>query len=212
MDKMKTLTQSGGLLFVAVPDASRYQDYDTTPYDYFNIEHINHFDETSLVHLGLRHGFRTIGLQKTLVTFSQVRQPVIFCAYRNEGQEPAGWQEYPKQSIMRYLSATARAESLERIVEELAETQEEIIVWGAGNYAYRLLATTRLSRCNIAMFVDKDQHKQGTRIFGKSVYAPAAIAALKTTPKIVVCAAVYYDEIVAEIERMGIRNPTVVLR
>jgi SAM-dependent methyltransferase len=212
MEKMKSFTQRGGLLFVAVPDASRYQDYDTTPYDYFNIEHINHFEETSLVHLGLRHGFRVVGFLKTLVTFFPIQQPMIFCAYCNENQEPVDWKDYAKRSVMRYVEKTSQAESLGHILNELVENQEEIIVWGAGNYTSRLLATTNLGQCNIAMFVDNDRHKQGSSFHGKAVYAPNRIAELKTTPKILICAAVYYDEIIAEIERMGIKNPRVVLK
>ena len=52
---IKSLAKPDGLLLICVPDASRYQDYDTVSFDYFNIEHINHFDETSIINLGFFH-------------------------------------------------------------------------------------------------------------------------------------------------------------
>ena len=103
METMKQLLKHSGLLFVCVPDASRYQDYDSVPFDYFNIEHINHFDETSLINLGLQHGFSTIGFLKTTITLSQTTQPVIFCVYENKGKPAANGQSYSRNGVVDYV-------------------------------------------------------------------------------------------------------------
>jgi len=214
MQTVKLLTKATGLLFVFVPDASRYKDYDTTPCDYFNIEHINHFAETSLINLGYLHGFRAIGLLKTTINFFQTKQPVLFCAYQNVGIMRARIQydTSTKDLILKYIAKTQQCgKAQNRIIDELAKSQEEIVIWGAGNYTSRLLATSNLAKCNIKMFVDNDQHKHGLSLCGKTICPPRSILAVQKKIKIVVAAAVFYNEIVAEIHRMGIDNKVIVL-
>ena len=209
---LKTLTKPDGLLLVCVPDASRYQDYDTVPFDYFNIEHINHFDETSLINLGFSHGLRVVNLLKTTILLSQVEQPVIFCAYRNEGKGAMDWRNYSTKMVLEYIARTKKNQTVNLIIEKLFERGEEIIIWGAGNYTYRLLATSNLSKCNIVMLVDNDKHKQGTSVNGRPVRPPDALLNIRDTPTILISAAVFYEEILAEIRRMGIRNKVIILK
>lgn len=212
MEKIVSLTRPGGLVFVFVPDAARYRDYDAIPYDYFNIEHLNHFDETSLISLGLAHGFRTVGLLKTTIALAQSRQPVIYCAYAKTGGGRIKWQEYSKECVLQYLARTEGNRGAMDVIDGLIKSNEEIIVWGAGNYTSRLLATSNLDKCNIAMFVDNDPHKHGTCLGGKTVSAPDAIVKLKKASTILVCAAVFHDEILRQIRQMGIENKVTVLR
>lgn len=206
MVTMKQLLKHCGLLFVCVPDASRYLDYDAIPFDYFNIEHINHFDETSLLNLGLQNGFRTIGFFKTTIALCQTIQPVLFCAYENAGKPASNFQLYLRNCVVDYIEHTERNAGICLIIDRLIETQEEIVVWGAGNYTSRLLAGSGLDKCNIVMFVDNDKHKHGAIIRGKTVYPPDAIHEMKKTSSILIGAGVFYDEIVAEIRSMGLDN------
>lgn len=211
METMKRLLNHNGLLFVCVPDASRYKDYDTVPFDYFNIEHINHFDEISLLNLGLQHGFSTISFLKTSITLSHTTQPILFCAYENKGKPVSCWQSYSRKCVAEYIEQTQKNETVNSLINGLFETQEEIIVWGAGNYTSRLLANSNLGKCNIVMLVDNDKHKQGTVIRGNKIYPPNAIIEKKETSTILIGAAVFCDEIVAEIKRMGLDNKIIVL-
>ena len=211
METMKRLLKHLGLLFVCVPDASRYQDYDSVPFDYFNIEHINHFDETSLLNLGLQHGFSTTGFLKTTITLSKTAQPVIFCVYENKEKQAANWQSYSRNCVADYVEQTQKKAGINPVIDQLIKTKEEIIVWGAGNYTSRLLASSRLDKCNIFMIVDNDKHKQGSIISGKTVYPPNAIREMGKTSTILIGAAVFCDEIVTEIRHMGLDNKIIVL-
>jgi len=212
METMKQLLKCRGLLFVCVPDASRYQDYDAVPYDYFNIEHINHFDETSLLNLGLQHGFSVIGLHKTTITLSQTTQPMVFCVYENAGKPATDWQSYSRNCVADYITHTQKNARINHVIDWMIETKEEIIVWGAGNYTSRLLAGAGLDKCNIVMIVDNDKHKQGTSISGKIVYPPSAIREMGKTAAILIGAAVFSDEIVSEIRRMELSNKVIILK
>jgi SAM-dependent methyltransferase len=135
MSIVRTLTKSGGFVFIGVPDASRYGDYDTIPYDYFNIEHINHFEETSLINLDFLYGFNTIGFLKSVLRLSRVEQPVIFCMYQKTGREKmAGWQSHARQAVVDYTSVTQANQSSVRIINELAGTAEQIVVLGGWEF------------------------------------------------------------------------------
>jgi len=211
METMKQLLKHRGLLFVCVPDASRYQDYDSFPFDYFSIEHINHFDETSLLNLGLHHGFSMIDFLKTTITIFQTTQPVIFCVYENKRKPAANWQSHSRNCVVEYVEHTKKNAGINHVINQMIETKEEIIVWGAGNYTSRLLATSGLNKCNIVMIVDNDKHKQGSIFSGITVYPPNAIREMRKRSTILIGATVFCDEIVAEIRRMGLDNNFIVL-
>ena len=211
METMTRLIKCRGLLFVFVPDASRYLDFDSVPFDYFNVEHINHFEETSLVNLGLQHGFHTMGLLKTTISLSHTMQPVVFCVYENGGGPAVKWRASSRNCVSEYIERTRKKTGENQNIKRLIETKEEIIVWGAGNYTSRLLANSGLGKCNIVMIVDNDRHKQGTAISGKTVFPPTAICENKKMAAILVVASVFSDEIVAEIRRMGLDNKIILL-
>lgn len=206
MEMMKEIIKQGGLLFVCVPDASRYKDFDSVPFDYFNTEHINHFDEISLLNLGLIHGFRIISLLKTTITFFRTTQPMIFCVYQNKAVPSTHWLSYSRQSVLEYIYYTRQPAGIQDIITKLAESGEEIVLWGAGNYTSRLLAGCGLGRCNITMIVDSDRNKQGTLIDGRLIHPPSALREMKNNRTIIVAAAVLGEEIIAEIRRMGLSN------
>ncbi len=212
MKTMSRLLTRRGLLFVCVPDASRYPEYDAVPFDYFNIEHINHFDETSLLNLGLRHGFNMVGSLKTTVTLSKTTQPMVFCVYENAQNPAADSRSYSRNRVAAYIGQTNAKAAGGRVIGRLARGKREVIVWGAGNYTSRLLACSGLARCNIVMVVDNDRHKQGMSIGGHTVRPPAAIRRLKKNPAILVSVAVFSAEVIAEIRAMGLSNEVLVLK
>lgn len=212
METIKQLLKRHGLLFVCVPDASRYHNYDSIPFDYFNVEHINHFDETSLLNIGFYHGFTAISFLKTTITLAGTTQPMIFCVYANEEEPFSLWPSYSQNCIIKYIEHTKNIAGIKNTIDHLIETKEEIIIWGAGNFTSRMLACSGLDRCNIILIVDKDKHKQGTSIGGRRIYAPEAILSMSSTTTILVCAAVFSDDIIAEIKSMSINNKIIVLK
>ena len=212
METMKQLLKQRGFLFVCVPDASRYQDYDSIPFDYFNIEHINHFDETSLINLGFFHGLRVVNFFKTTIKLPQMEQPVIFCAYCNGDKTAMDWRNYSKKMVLKYIAHTRKNQTANIIIDKLAKSGEEIVIWGAGNYTNRLLAASNLSKCNIVMLVDNDKHKQGTSINGKPICSPNDLLNVRNAPTIIIAAVVFHNEIIAEIKRMGLPNKVIVLK
>ena len=57
-------------------------------------------------------------------------------------------------------------------IAELADDQRPIYVWGTGTNALHLLASSRLSECNIVAFLDSNPHYAGRQLAGRTVMAP----------------------------------------
>jgi FlaA1/EpsC-like NDP-sugar epimerase len=114
--------------------------------------------------------------------------------------------------VLEYIAHTQKNQAANLIIDKLAESGEEIVIWGAGNYTNRLLVASNLSKCNIVMLVDNDKHKQGTDINGKPIYAPNKLLNMRNNPTIIIAAAVLHNEIIAEIKRMELPNKVIVLK
>jgi SAM-dependent methyltransferase len=194
----------GGILYVEVPDASRYPDYFIVPYYYFDCEHINHFDEHSLMNLVLPFGCELLtASKKELPVSAEAAYPAVYAVFRKTGEKAPAAELVPdfavRESVAAYVEKSRGIKTYQEF-DELARTREEIIVWGAGSYALRLLEATSLGECTIIAFVDKDSKKQGTKLKGVPICSPEILR--NFNGPLVICAALHNREILREIEAM----------
>jgi len=207
------LLNQNGLLYVEVPDASRYPEHFVVPYYYFDCEHINHFSETSLENLFQRSGIVPLSvLKKTIVVSTDNTYPAVgvFLTKADPSQtEDASLtvDSAAQESVISYVAMSAAQESHAGF-RQLAQSREPVVIWGAGSYTLRLLESTDLGKCAIIAFIDKDSSKQGKELCGVSIHPPQKLYELSCL--IVVCAALYSAEIVSEINSMGLPNRVVV--
>ena len=76
------------LLYVEVPDASRYADFAWSPFQDFNSEHINHFSLISLDNLLRQCGFRPLRLAaKEILSAPDMPYPAIY-GFGHAGRAP----------------------------------------------------------------------------------------------------------------------------
>ena len=211
-----SFVKMGGLLYIEVPDASRYTQYYIAPYHYFEFEHINHFDEHSLSNLMSRYKCEyVISGKKDLQHSNVVYYPAVYSVYQKMGMHGNQREILPNfdvsENVIRYIEMSRQADYWPEL-EKLVMTQEEIVVWGAGAYALRLYKTSLLSECNIISFIDNDPKKRGAEFDTKvKIHLPKDILPIfKGT--IVVCSAVYNNEIIKEIDEMMIGNRVIVLK
>ncbi|HEX2100391.1 MAG TPA: class I SAM-dependent methyltransferase, partial [Candidatus Synoicihabitans sp.] len=159
LDAMKrVLSADGGAIYVEVPDASRYDEQPSAPYQLISYEHINYFSRQSLSRLMVRHGFveelaelverplsPTTAEPALAALFRRRETMVVQSEERDDGTEPA---------LRRYLARSARDEARVRVViEELVAAQRPLVVWGTGTHTLRLLETTRLKEANLVAFL-----------------------------------------------------------
>jgi predicted SAM-dependent methyltransferase len=206
------LLEEKGILYIEVPDAAYYVDYYVAPYYYFDSEHINHFDEVSLSNMGTVNGFsKKHAGHKTIQMSEEQLYPALYVVFDkdkiNETILPFSTQA--KESIEKYVELSIQNSQTEVIVS-LAKTQEEIYVFGAGNFTLRLLASTDLSKCNIKAFIDNDSNKQGRFLENRPIVVPEVLKDFNGT--ILICSALFAQDIVDQVKVLNPRIQSLIIR
>lgn len=205
---LSDICEDNGMLYIEVPDAESYANFEQVPYYYFDIEHINHFNEDALMNLLGRYEFSQKFAFRHEIDVSSKKYPMLGVVFEKKGKELGTVVKSLRlrESITRYISGA----SFDRINTLLAPYIDKgpVIVWGAGQFTARLLPSTSLSKCEIAYFVDKDPGKVGKNINGAPIKSPKDI---KEKFPIVICSALFVDEIVREIAAMGLDNVVIPL-
>jgi SAM-dependent methyltransferase len=204
------ILKDNGILYLEVPDASRYVDYPVVPYYYFDIEHINHFDERSLTNLTITNGFETIQTGKKEFQVSERKlYPAVYCFFRKMNIKKDLIPDFECRNIIKKYIKKSKESNFYPEIQRFVDSKEEIIIWGAGSYTTRLLETSDLGKCNIIAFIDSDPNKQGNMLFKTKILSPDKI---KLFPNpIVIASAVYNDDILNQIKKMGITNEVILI-
>ncbi len=196
------LVNPGGLVYIEVPDASRYPDYYFVPYYYFDCEHINHFNITSLKNLFLHQKMECIYFDEGTVPVSDDKNYPVLRALFRQNDTLNNSTDLEKdvsvmKSIVNYVSLSKTNDGSAEI-EKLNSEKKQIIVWGAGMYTLRLLENSPLSKSDILYFIDKDSKKQGNHINGIEIVHPDILTKHPETP-VVIASAIYGKAIREEI-------------
>ena len=201
------------IIFIGVPDTERYCNYDNALSYYFNFEHINHFSSVSLRNLMGKFKYTSIKTSFHDIKFGESIAPIFSSLYKKDSllSNRCEKDTISSVSIEKYLDLfkDERGNNL-KIIDELLESNEEIIIWGAGCVASELLSTTGLKHCNIKAFVDKDPGKHGKHLLGKTIWPINRLCKFSGT--IVVCAALYTLDIINDIKNMNLNNRVLVLK
>lgn len=201
------------LIYVEVPDASRYAAFAWSPFQDFNSEHINHFSLTSLDNLVRQCGFRPARLAaKEILSAPDMPYPAIYgMATRDATVSPSIVKDTAlRQALLDYIEVSARVmrDIDARLSREVAAGQP-VIVWGTGELTAKLLADTALGAANIEAFVDSNPINQGGRLHGVPILAPETLRS--GAQPIVVASILHHRSIVQAIRSRGLRNPIVAL-
>lgn len=213
---LKKILTDKGYTYIEVPNASKYAEYyPQAPFHFFNIEHINHFDLNSLENLFLPYGFKFI---KTFETYTivdaSIKYPVVGVVLENITPTPPPiefkFTEYGcKDNIIAYIKLCLNdMNRINKIFSDIQRSNNEVIVWGAGNYAQWLIKNSLLGSCNIKFFVDKAVGKHGSFVEGFEVKSIDVLTEDKYNNKnttIIITAAVYKYEILNEIKNMKLK-------
>ncbi len=209
-----SILKDDGILYLEVPDASKYFEYYIVPFHYFDIEHINHFDEHSLTYLTSMNNFEPIFIGKKEFNISERNlYPAVYGFFKKLNKKDNSLKLYPnfecKEQIKNYIKKSEKSDVFPEI-NSLVDSNEEIVVWGAGSYTNRLLKNTNLGNCNIIAFVDSDPNKQGSQIKNIKIYPPFILK--KCCKLIVISSALYSTDIIKQIKKMGLKNDLIVIK
>ncbi len=213
VDSLRPLLRPSGVLYVEVPDASRYLDPYVSPYEDFSTEHVNHFSFSCLRRLAARLGMETI----SEISYESPLTPLVVTSFIAVAWTK-GMLSNSEETRDTGLEAKliAFAERSERDLGQIAETLERglgsssaYIIWGIGETAFKLLPLPSLASRNAEAFVDSNPSRWGFRFGGVPVIAPTEITS--STLPIVVSSLIRADSIVAAASQLGLSNPMVSL-
>jgi SAM-dependent methyltransferase len=189
----------GGLLYVSVPDATRFAQYMDAPYQQFSIEHILFFTPNSLGNLLRRNGFVPLQMRQVAYPYTlSYHYPSVEGVFQNG--PPGAWtrDDSGERTLRDYLTASAAwDEAIAQQIADLVQRQEPILVWGVGTNTQRLMAATRLREANIVAFVDSNPHYHGKELQGRPIISPQDVA--KHSEPILIASIIYREEISRQI-------------
>ena len=209
------LLRPTGMIYVEVPDATRYAECLAAPFQDFNTEHVNHFGPESLRALLLREGFHVQSVhRKTIEAAPGIPYPAIWAVGRLGGQDPLpppSPDTELRPAMLDYVArSTARMQQLDRSLAPLAERRTPILVWGVGQLTFKLLAMTRLADVPIRAFLDTSPTYHGMTLRGAPILPPEAVADFEDP--ILIGTLLHAGAIEERLRALDARNPVIRLR
>ena len=202
--------KSDGYLYVEVPDASRYAAYITSPYQDFNIEHINHFSEKALRNLLQRMKFEIISTESFLQQESDVHQmPVIRVIARKSNETSAlVKEENLLKQINQYIERSEKIMmTYAMILTEELKGKTDVYIWGTGQLTLKLLGLNLFKKIKVAGLIDRNSTFDS--ILGVRVEKPTS--SLSPDIPIIIGSTLHATSIRRDIESLGLRNSVIEL-
>lgn len=213
---LSSLLGPDGIVYVETPDAARYAEFVTAPFQDFNTEHINHFSLRCLANLFGNMGWiaQTVG-QKVVLSAPRMPYPALYTVFARDTAIAQRFTPTPDtelcERIRAYITRSQAAlDAIATRIETALRASSELIVWGTGQLTMKLLAETSLGAAKIVAFVDSNPINQGRLLRGVPILAPDAIRHM--AQPILVASTLHQDEIVGVIRsRLGLMNPLILL-
>lgn len=208
------LLRPGGIVYVDVPDASRYLQPYIAPFEDFSTEHVNHFSPLTLRMLGDRFGLATLRCERFITELA----PGVPCAairlvwqQRSDDRGDTSDALIRDEELVASLQGFTRRSRMEfveierRLDAELAD-QVEFAIWGIGEYSFKLLATDPLRSRTAAALVDGNPARWGMSIGGVRVGSPQQLVTLGADIPLIIGSRLSATSIRTAIDELGFGN------
>jgi SAM-dependent methyltransferase len=202
LTKLYNLLSPGGKIYMEVPDATKFTSSPDAPFQEFSIEHINFFSPISLANLMGTYGFSEVFLSQTSYeqtdTHTGYAIRMVFQKRSANNEFSITLDQDAESGLKDYIKASQKVENrIHKTVNELVDSQQPLIVWGAGTHTQRLLATSRLKEARIVAFVDSNPNYQGKQLNGIPILNPERLIGISDS--ILVSSRIFQSEIVHQI-------------
>lgn len=202
----------GGLLCIAVPDASRYDEmYFFDFYWFIMREHVQHFDVEHLKLLAEMEGFELVGFSKTETPMmtEKMMLPNLNVIFRLSGETSRlNITENCftlKKEIEQYIANDFKKLNKKRsIIDDLVVSQKPIYVWGIGREFLYLYEATGLKNCNIVGLIDANPYKQKKfTVDGKKIKDKSILEKATSNSALIISAIAHTEQIKIELSEIG---------
>lgn len=208
--RLAGLLSPEGLVYVEVPDASRYSAFGHGVYYYFDLEHINHFDPETMECIWKRAGFQVAATrQAVLEPVPGFTIPVLRMLFSRTGEVPAFRRsETCKARVEEYIRAMREKETrLDRIE---IPPGGPVFLWGGGAYAKWLEGAGKIRRFRPLGMIDRNPGLRGKWIGQLPVLPPEAIETYnREDSAILITSVLYAAEIRNQLRQGGWRGAVV---
>lgn len=163
-----------GMIYIEVPDPSRFYLYETTPFQEFNTEHINHFGQSALCSLMESCGFVQVELKEDFISTPMFPQyPVLRSLWKKSLKRSFSYSFDKKlyEEIKSYNLLSANM--LKKISTELDSLDPgKLAIFGAGQFCYKLLALPFFKKNIPQQIVDNSSINIGREILNITIQKP----------------------------------------
>ncbi|MGD1069416.1 MAG: class I SAM-dependent methyltransferase [Bryobacteraceae bacterium] len=209
------ILHENSIVYFEVPDATRYGDFLNAPFQDFNTEHINHFSGTCLVNLARRFGFTPIvpTTAKVVKSSADTLYPAVFGIYQvtDAATGTLTKDDFLKERIREYCAASsALMQSINRHLSSELETCGEVVLWGTGQLAMKLLNEEPLRKAHIRACVDGNPLNRGKQLRGIPILSPAELKDGECP--IVITSTLHETAIRRDMQALGLTNRIISLR
>ena len=180
-----------GYVYIEVPDAERYSEFEISPYSYFDLEHINHFRLNDLTNLIYKH-------DKNLIIIDINRS---FFEMSNKYSYPSLGILIKKSEENSLKSFTAKNKEFKRLTFTF---NENFIAYGVGANTLRSLKMFNIDLGKINLFIDNNSKYHGKEINGIKVVSPLEI--INSLHTVVIFSELYFEEIKASLMEKGFKG------
>jgi SAM-dependent methyltransferase len=212
LKEARRVLRDDGMVFIEVPDASRYSEGRVFDYFWFCIrEHINHFDLMHLTMLMELAGFVKIDDDLSLMpSSSHYYYPSLFALFRKSSQLETTSQSLCLElsSVMRrYIDAENDITSLHRDqIEDLSASGRPVYIWGISLEFFSLYSLAGLRDCNIHGLIDRNLIKQSKTVNGVPIVSPESLRAAPPEVIVVITSVFNKNEMLNYLKEIGFKG------
>src|SRR5262249_49123324 len=179
-----------------------------------NTEHINHFSSDSLDNLLGQFGYTCCVRERVKVSGeSGFAFPSLEAGYAAAVSPSAfAWKLDPdfRTSMESYIEkSSVLMASLNRQIGAALSQSRDVILWGTGQLAMKLLRESELARANILAFVDGNSVNHGRKLRGVAVSPPEKVN--PSGAPVLVATLLHTEAIEARIRALGWKNRVITL-
>ena len=201
IQKVISMLNPNGLLFIEIPDAERFDTYIFTPFQQFSIEHINYFTQHSITNLLSKFSFEIIEMQKSENKGNQTIDPNLLILSRKSSKSDIQTirDDICEIKIRNYMSQCSKIDlDMKKTIQEKLSNKDKVIVWGVGTNTLRLL-NSGLDLSKVLYFVDSNTRYSGKKINGIEIKLPNEI---KENDPILILTYSYQEEVIHQIREV----------
>lgn len=209
----KRVLKAEGMIFIEVPDASRYSEARVFDYYWFCLqEHINHFDIVHLTMLMELAGFVKQNEYQSLIPYNSTYSYPSLCALFRNGSQLQQTKSLVSsydlgRSIKSYINFENDALTIHRNqISDLIVSGCPVYIWGISLEFFSLYSLAGLRNYDILGLIDKNVIKQAKTINGIIINSPESLKNISQEAVVVITSVLNKAEMIDYLEKIGFKG------